>query len=53
MTQAAPHDRLVMSDSLLRKNDLLREKNIGKHIPLPQVHNKPLLPPLSTTPSQL
>ncbi|KAJ4290665.1 Golgi transport complex subunit 4 [Collariella sp. IMI 366227] len=36
MTQAT-HDHLVTSDSLLRKNDLLREKNIGKHIPLPQL----------------
>jgi hypothetical protein len=28
---------LLLSASLLRKIDKLREKNIGKHVPLPQV----------------
>jgi hypothetical protein len=28
---------LLVSASLLRKIDRLREKNIGKHVPLPQV----------------
>ncbi|KAL2136255.1 hypothetical protein VTI74DRAFT_4688 [Chaetomium olivicolor] len=36
MTQTTHEERLV-SHSLLRKIDLLREKNIGKHVPLPQL----------------
>jgi hypothetical protein len=35
-----PQDHLV-SAALLRKIDKLRERNIGKHVPLPQVRTAP------------
>ncbi|KAK0668272.1 P-loop containing nucleoside triphosphate hydrolase protein [Cercophora samala] len=33
----SPQDNLLASPSLLRKIDQLREKNIGQHVPLPQL----------------
>ncbi|KAK4116237.1 hypothetical protein N656DRAFT_765234 [Canariomyces notabilis] len=35
--QTTPDRNSLLSDSLLKKIDELREKNIGKHVPLPQL----------------
>lgn len=43
MTQTSGEQHLV-SPSILQKIDRLREKNVGKHIPLPQVRPPTVAP---------